>query len=158
MFYFRLKHVIHVWKAYESTVNSSYLEIILVYPTRRHGKSDSTFENIWDLVVSDLCQLRIFRDLILRFQQKSKARPVSERNRVQKNNFVIYLLSYFDISGSDGNNLEFWNSNRRTNTTGRDMLKFVNLLLFLSLHELKIHEVKDSMSSLEAHILMERKW
>ena len=97
------------------------------------------------------------RDWILRFQQKSKARPVSERNRVQKNNFVIFLLSCFEISGSDGNNLEFWNSNKRTNTTGRDMLKFVNLLLFLSLHELKIHEVKDSMSSLEAHILMERK-
>ena len=87
-------------------------------------------------------------------QRPVQARPVNDRTRPNFF-FDIYLQSCFEISGSDGNNLKFRNSNRRTNTTGRDMLKFVNLLLFLSLHELKIHEVKASMSSLEVHILME---
>ena len=34
---FRIKHVIHVWKAYASAVNLSYLETILMHPTRRQN-------------------------------------------------------------------------------------------------------------------------
>ena len=44
-----LQHVIHVWKAYVSTVNFGYQETILVHPTRHQvfaGKSDSTLYNI----------------------------------------------------------------------------------------------------------------
>ena len=46
---------IHIGKAYASTVNFSYLETILVHPTRRQsfaGKSDSTFYNVSDLDIS----------------------------------------------------------------------------------------------------------
>ena len=52
---FRLKDVIHIWKAYASAANLSYLETNLVLPTRRQnfaGKLDSTFYNIWDLVIT----------------------------------------------------------------------------------------------------------
>ena len=45
----RLQHVIHIWKAYASVVNLSYLETILLHPTRRQsfaGKLHSTLRNI----------------------------------------------------------------------------------------------------------------
>ena len=47
-------YVIHICKAYASAVNYSYQEAILVHPTRRQifaGKPDSTFHNIWDLLI-----------------------------------------------------------------------------------------------------------
>ena len=47
---FRLQHVTLIWKAYASAVNLSYLETILMHPTRRQsfaGKLHRHLRNIW---------------------------------------------------------------------------------------------------------------
>ena len=62
--HFRPHSVIYHLKAMHHSFKMSYLEPILVHPVRRQnfaGKSDSTFYNIWDLVVYKYQYVQIYK-------------------------------------------------------------------------------------------------